>query len=115
MLQAYCLFRREKGAEAEAEAREALSRAEQAGDYETISDTDLLLANYLIDQKKAEQASKAALVMADAHNLPYQRAAALLDLGLIQLRHSHYGDAISIFEEAVRVADHIGAAYLRVA
>src|SRR5947209_9130081 len=40
MLQAYCLFRREKGAEAEAEAREALSRAEQAGDYETISDTD---------------------------------------------------------------------------
>ena len=115
MLQAYWLFARERGKEAEAKARQARADAHQTGDYETISDTDLLLANYLADPQKAEQASRAALVTASDRGLPYQQAAALLDLGLVELRRSHYGDATQIFEKASVIAERTGAVYLRAA
>ncbi len=115
MLQAYCLFVREKGRQAEAQAKQALTDAQHTGDYETISDTNLLLAAFLVDQQKAEQASRVALATAAAHRLTYQEAGALIDLGMVELGRSHYGDATQIFEKAALIAERMGAIYLRAA
>src|SRR6185437_5396192 len=46
------------------------------------------------------------------HGLSYQQAAAHVNLGMVQIGLSHFGDAIPEFQQARRIARTIGAAML---
>jgi CHAT domain-containing protein len=109
MLQAYVAFRRERGAEAEALSRQALAGCHMNGDYETEADLDLLQAAFLLDRQRAETAAKDALTVSTQHGLLFQRAAAFLDLGMVEVGRAHFGDAIPDFEESGRIANSIHA------
>ncbi|MBV9765681.1 MAG: CHAT domain-containing protein [Acidobacteriaceae bacterium] len=114
MLQGYILFRTEKNCDAEKLLDGVASRAETTGEYELAADTELLLARFLSDLSadRAQAASLKALSVADAHGLNYQKAAAFLDLGLIQVKRAHYGDAIPYFQKVREIAGSTGARVL---
>jgi CHAT domain-containing protein len=111
-LRGYVLFRKQDYAGGERLLRSASGTAHSAGDFEVEADIQLLLAAFLKDKVKAEAASRAALELATAHHLEYDRSAALLNLGMTFLERAHYGDAIPYFQEASRIATKIGAALL---
>jgi len=111
-LRAYVAFRLKRENEAEALSKQALAGCRAIGDYETEADLDLLLASFLLDPQRAETAARDALTVATHHGLLFQRAAAFLDLGMVEVGRAHYGDAISDFEESSRAAATIHADYL---
>ncbi len=113
-LRAYVAFRLKREGEAEALSKQAMTGCHAIGDYETEADVDLLLAAFLLelDRQRAETAARDALTVSTHHGLSFQRAAAFLDLGMVEVRRAHYGDAISDFEESSRVASSIHADYL---
>ena len=114
MLEGYILFRREKDAEAEKLLARAADRAEALEDYELEADTELLLGSFFLDldQNRAEAASQRALAIATARSLEFQKAAALVNLGMVQVGRAHYGDAIPYFRRAGEIAHKTGAATL---
>ncbi len=114
MLQGYVLFRREKNLEAGRLLKTVEDSAEATSDYELEADTELLLAQFLSDLSpdRAQTASQKALSIANAHGLDYQKSAAFLDLGVIELNRAHYGDAIPYLQKAADTAQRASAAAL---
>jgi len=111
-LRAYVLFRRQDYAGGERLLHHAAADAHSSSDFELEADIQLLLGAFLKDKVKAEAASRSALEIATAHNLEYQRCAALVNLGMTFIGRAHYGDAIPYFQEANRIATSIGAVLL---
>jgi CHAT domain-containing protein len=113
MLQGYVLFRRQKIDDADKLLREAYRTSQALGQYETAADIQLLRAPFLIDSKRSEAASRNALEIARGHGLRYQEAAAHLNLGMVQIGRSRFGDAIPEFDQAERIAISIGATTIK--
>lgn len=113
MLQGYVLFRKQKIEDADKLLLAAYDDSQALGQFETAADIQLLRAPFLIDSNRSAAASRSALAIASAHGLRYQEAAAHLNLGMVQIGRSHFGDAIPEFQEAERIATSIGAATFR--
>jgi tetratricopeptide (TPR) repeat protein len=112
MLKGYVLFRTQQTAEAEKLLKPTYEKTQAQGDYELAADIQLLRAQFLPDAQQAERASVNALKIAADHNLRFQQSAAHLDLGLVLIRRSRFGDAIPEFQQASTIAVSIGAKML---
>ncbi len=114
MLQAYVAFRDGRDSEARALLSSATASARKIADYELAADSQLLLAAYASpdDAAQSEQLIGEILELGKAHNLRYQTAAALLDLGLLRIHQSRFAAAIPNFEEAARTAHQVDARLL---
>jgi CHAT domain-containing protein/predicted negative regulator of RcsB-dependent stress response len=107
MLRGYSLSRNGKYREAQELLGASTTEARRRGDYELEVDARLLRGTSLVSQDNLKEA---ALTFEDAsenaslHGLSYQQAAALSDLGVVQIKLEHYGDAIPYLERALKIS-----------
>ncbi len=114
MLQGYVAFRGGRTADATALVTRAAESAHRFSDYELEADCRLLLAAYASpeDAERAENAIGGILELSATHRLPYQMAAALLDLGLLRIHESRFASAVPPLEKAARTAKDSNATLL---
>lgn len=115
MLRAWQLSREKRNDECEKLAHTAVAEAQAIGAYDIEADTELMLGTRLLhlDLGRAEEAMQAALTVARAHHLEFERAVAALDLGMVRLKREHYGDALPYFEDAFASAKRMRAEKLQ--
>ncbi len=110
MLQGYVAFRHGRDAEARALLSGAAARAQQLGDFELAADTDLIITVYA-DPEDAAQTEKLADSVVDLcrrHNLLYEHAAVLANLGLLRIHESRFAAAIPPLQEAAKISRQLG-------
>lgn len=113
MLRAYVAFRLNQDATAHALLRQAIRSAHEQRDFETEADSRVLVTAYATTESTADaQLFEDTLAFTRAHNLPYQSAAVLLNLGLLRIHQSHFADAIAVLQEAGDVARKVKASLL---
>jgi CHAT domain-containing protein len=114
MLQGYVAFREGRESDAQALLARAASKARDFSDYELEADSQLLLAAYAspADAERTEKIIDGILEIGKAHNLHYQVAAALVDLGLLRIHQSRFAAAIPLFEQASESAKRSDATLL---
>lgn len=108
ILRGYSLFRAKKVREAETALETAAAQAHQIGAYELEADAENLLGSRATTNDRDDTALHKALQIASERHLPYQQAAAWLNLGVRQYQRDLYGDAIPYFEHAAELARRIG-------
>ena len=113
MLRAYVLFRKKDLDAAEKLLAIAEEEARKQGNFELVADIQLLPAPFLTDNAKIEVTCRRALTTAVRHRLRYQEAAAHLNLGMVQVSRSHFGDALPEFQQASSIAASAGASMLK--
>jgi CHAT domain-containing protein len=115
-LRGYLLYRTRSNAPAHRLLTEAAEAAHTRSDFELEADIHLLLGmcvlNYEDDGVAARAHYEEALDIAEKRHFDYQQSAALLDLGLVEMRREHYGDAIPLLDRALKLSRASGAAQL---
>lgn len=114
MLQGYVAFRANRNSDAQSLLSTASAAAHDSSDYELEADCQLLLASHgTVDKpEQTERIVDGILALGKAHDLPYQMAAALVDLGLLRIHQSRFAAAVPLFEEAARIAKQTDATLL---
>jgi CHAT domain-containing protein len=114
MLQGYVAFREGRDADALALLTRSAKAAHLRSDYELEADCQLLIAAYAPPEHaaEAERVIGGILELGKAHNLRYQMAAALLNLGVLRIHQSKFAVAISDFEQSGQAAKQSGATLL---
>ncbi|HMF79555.1 MAG TPA: CHAT domain-containing protein [Bryobacteraceae bacterium] len=84
----------------------ALKNAELEADICLLSGVCAL--HYEDDGPRARDEFKTVLSIAEAQPLDYQRSAALINLGDLELRRAHCGDAFPYLSKAVEISKHAG-------
>ena len=114
MLQGYVAFREGRDSEAQSLLLTAAAAAHDSSDFELEADCQLLVAAYG-SPENAEQTERVVdgiLALGKAHDLRYQMAAALVDLGLLRIHQSRFAAAVPLFEEAAQTAKQTDATLL---
>jgi CHAT domain-containing protein len=113
MLRGYSL-NRHNSPHAEEFLKRAIADAGALSDWETEADAWLYLGTSRVraDLVAADSAFQRAQELADAHQLAYQRAAALMNRGFIQIKRERYADAIPLLEAARDIGARAGAEFL---
>lgn len=113
MLNAYVCFRMGETSKARALAQEAIVSASAASDFETEAEARVLLSAYASpDDADSEKLFGDSLALTRQHNLPYQSAALLLNLGLLRIHQSRFGEAVTALEQAEEPAHQAKATLL---
>jgi CHAT domain-containing protein len=114
MLQGYVAFREGRDGDARSLVTTASADAHNAGDFELEADCQLLLAAYGSPDNAAqtEQTVDGILALGRAHDLRYQMAAALVNLGSLRLHQSRFAAAVPLFEQAAQTAKAADATLL---
>ncbi len=113
MLRGYSLYRHNSG-EGQELLKRAIADAEVVRDTETLDDAWLYLgiAQLAGDLAAADSAFQRAQQLAEANHLEYQRAAALVNRGYIEILRQHYAAAIPLLDAAREVASQARAGFL---
>jgi CHAT domain-containing protein/Tfp pilus assembly protein PilF len=104
MLQGYIAFREGQESVAQDLLPRAAAAAHRLSQYDLEADIDLLLATHQSDTEQTEKLINDILETGRMHNLRYQMAAALVNLGYLRIQQSRYAAAVPIFEEAGKTA-----------
>ena len=113
MLRGYSLYRH-NSAQGQELLKHAIADAQVVGDTETLDDAWLYLGISQLsgDLAAADAAFQRAQQLAEASHLEYQRAAALVNRGYIEILRQHYATAIPLLEAAREVASQAHAGFL---
>ncbi len=113
MLRGYSLYRH-NSSQGQELLKRAIADAQARGDAETADDAWLYLGTSQLsgDLKAADLAFRRAQELAEAKHLEYQRAAALVNRGYLQIKRERYANAIPLLEEAREIANLAGAGFL---
>jgi CHAT domain-containing protein len=114
MLQGYVAFREARRPDAKELVSVASRAAHDSSDFELEADCQLLLAAYGSpgDALQTEKIIDGVLQLGKEHDLRYQMAGALVDLGLLRIHQSRFAAAVPHFEQAAQTAKESGAALL---
>lgn len=114
MLKGYVAFREGRDSDAQSLLATAAAAAHDSSDYELEADCQLLLAAYGSPENagQTERTVDGILALSKAHDLRYQMAAALVDLGLLRIHQSRFATAVPLFEQASQTAKQAGATLL---
>jgi CHAT domain-containing protein/predicted negative regulator of RcsB-dependent stress response len=115
-LRGYLLYRTHRNADGRELLAEAIQGAHAAANAELEAEAHLLLGACILQYEDGEPEARSefenALAIAESHQLAYEKSAALVDLGLVDIRREHYGDAIPYLERALDIAKSSGALQL---
>ncbi len=117
MLRGYSLYRHKHYPEAQELLNRAIAGARSQGDHETQADAWLWFGMVRMAHGEfadAESNFEQTQELAETNHLDYQRAAGLMNRGLIQIKRERYADAIPLLEAARQTFNRAGAKSLSV-